>query len=71
MAAELIASSPNLGLGLGAYLHQGSSFSEMPMVIAAIFLILLVGICIELLAFRPLERAVLRARGLTGALTRE
>jgi NitT/TauT family transport system permease protein len=42
--------------------------NDINMVIAAIFLILLVGIGIELLLFRPLERAVLRARGLTGAL---
>jgi NitT/TauT family transport system permease protein len=34
------------------------------MVIAAIGLILAVGIGIELLAFRPAERRVLRARGL-------
>ena len=39
----------------------------MPMVIAAIFLILLVGIGIELLVFRPLERRVLRTRGLAVA----
>ncbi len=32
--------------------------------IAAIFLILLVGVGIELLVFRPLERRVLRNRGL-------
>ena len=36
----------------------------MPSVIAAIFLILIVGIGIELLVFRPVERRVLRARGL-------
>jgi NitT/TauT family transport system permease protein len=71
MAAELIATSPKLGLGLGAYLEQGRAFSDMRTVMAAIFLILLVGVGIELLAFRPLERAVLRARGLTGALARE
>jgi NitT/TauT family transport system permease protein len=67
MAAELIAHSPDLGLGLGAYLNQGSSFNDMPTVMAAIFLILLVGVGIELLVFRPVEKAVLRARGLTGA----
>jgi NitT/TauT family transport system permease protein len=67
MAAEIIATSPQLGIGLGAYLKQGSDFNSMPGVIAAIFLILLVGIGIELLAFRPLERRVLRARGLTPA----
>ena len=68
MAAELIALSPQLGVGLGAYLNQGSSFNSMETVIAAIFLILLVGVGIELLVFRPLERAVLRARGLTSSL---
>jgi sulfonate transport system permease protein len=68
MAAELIATSPQLGVGLGQFLHNGMSLSDMSMVLAAIILILLVGIGIELLVFRPLERAVLRARGLTGAL---
>ncbi len=68
MAAELIALSPQLGVGLGAYLNQGSSLNSIEMVIAAIFLILLVGVGIELLVFRPLERAVLRARGLTTSL---
>ncbi|CAL9601297.1 Riboflavin transport system permease protein RibX [Actinosynnema sp. ALI-1.44] len=68
MAAEIIATSPQLGEGLGQYLHNGSSLNDISMVIAAIFLILLVGIGIELLVFRPLERAVLRARGLSGAL---
>ena len=68
MAAELIAVGPKLGFGLGAYLEQGRALSEMPTVIAAIFLILIVGIAVELLAFRPLERAVLRARGLGGAI---
>lgn len=64
MAAEIIATSPQLGIGLGAYLKEGSDFNSMPGVITAIFLILLVGVGIELLAFRPLERRVLRARGL-------
>lgn len=64
MAAEIIARSPELGTGLGAYLDNGRSLSDMPTVIAAIVLILFVGIGIELLLFRPAERAVLRARGL-------
>jgi NitT/TauT family transport system permease protein len=67
MAAEIIATSPQLGIGLGAYLKEGSDFNSMPGVIAAIFLILLVGVGIELLAFRPLERRVLRSRGLAVA----
>ncbi|GAA4779715.1 ABC transporter permease [Actinomycetospora chlora] len=64
MAAEIIATSPTLGFGLGAYLHEGQSLSDMPTVIAAIILILVVGVGIELLVFRPLERRILRARGL-------
>ncbi|ONI76940.1 sulfate ABC transporter permease [Actinosynnema sp. ALI-1.44] len=69
MAAELIAQSPDLGFGLGAYLNEGSNYNDMAEVLTAIFLILIVGIGIDLLLFRPIERAVLRARGLTGALT--
>ena len=67
MAAELIATSPQLGFGLGAFLDNGRQLSDMPMVMAAIFMILLVGIGIELLFFRPVERSVLRARGLNGS----
>ncbi|TDV38649.1 ABC transporter permease [Actinophytocola oryzae] len=67
MAAELIATSPQLGVGLGQFLQNGMSLSDMSMVMAAIILILFVGIGIELAVFRPLERTVLRARGLTGA----
>jgi NitT/TauT family transport system permease protein len=64
MAAEIIATSPTLGFGLGAYLNQGQSLSQMPTVMAAIIIILVVGIGIELLIFRPAERRILRARGL-------
>jgi len=67
MAAEIIAVSPQLGIGLGAYLKTGSDYNSMPQVIAAIFLILLVGIGIELTVFRPAERRVLRTRGLAPA----
>lgn len=64
MAAEIIAAGPLLGVGLGAFLEQGSDLNNMSKVIAAIFLILIVGIGIELLVFRPVEQRVLRARGL-------
>ena len=67
MAAEIIAVSPQLGIGLGAYLKTGSDFNSISQVIAAIFLILLVGIGIELAVFRPAERRILRTRGLTPA----
>ncbi|MDX3311011.1 ABC transporter permease [Streptomyces sp. NPDC054884] len=64
MAAEIIASSPDLGVGLGQLLENGRSNSSMPQVFLAIFLILLVGVAIDLLIFSPLERRVLRGRGL-------
>jgi NitT/TauT family transport system permease protein len=66
MAAELIANSPQLGQGLGQYLENGRDLSDMPTVMAAIILILFVGIGIDVLIFRPLERWVLHSRGLTG-----
>lgn len=66
MAAEIIASSPELGIGLGQLLENGRTNSSMPMVFLAIFLILVVGIAIDLLVFSPLERRVLRSRGLLG-----
>ncbi|MFE6623351.1 ABC transporter permease [Streptomyces sp. NPDC057740] len=64
MAAEIIATSPDLGIGLGQLLEQGRTNSSMSQVFLAIFLILLVGIAIDLLIFSPLERKVLRGRGL-------
>ncbi|MGW0534920.1 ABC transporter permease [Streptomyces sp. NPDC003032] len=64
MAAEIIASSPELGVGLGQLLENGRNASSMPMIFLAIFLILIVGIAIDLLIFSPLERRVLRGRGL-------
>jgi NitT/TauT family transport system permease protein len=65
MAAELIATSPDLGKGLGQYLHDGMSLSDISLVFAGIILIFVVGVGIELLVFRPLENSVLRSRGLT------
>ncbi|WP_447040705.1 ABC transporter permease [Streptomyces sp. DSM 118878] len=64
MAAEIIASSPELGIGLGQLLENGRNASSMPMIFLAILLILVVGIAIDLLIFSPLERRVLRGRGL-------
>lgn len=64
MAAEIIASSPDLGVGLGQLLENGRNASSMSMVFLAIFLILFVGIAIDLLIFSPVERWVLRSRGL-------
>ncbi|MFJ9679226.1 ABC transporter permease [Streptomyces sp. NPDC101194] len=64
MAAEIIASSPDLGLGLGQLLENGRNNADMPGIFLAIVLILFVGIAIDLLIFSPLERWVLRSRGL-------
>ncbi|MFJ5549913.1 ABC transporter permease [Streptomyces sp. NPDC093225] len=67
MAAELIASSPELGLGLGRYLQNQREFSDMPGVVLGIALIFVVGVAIDLLVFSPVERWVLRSRGLLAA----
>ncbi|SBT91103.1 NitT/TauT family transport system permease protein [Streptomyces sp. DI166] len=64
MAAEIIASSPDLGVGLGQLLENGRNNASMSQVFLAILLILLVGIAIDLLIFSPLERRVLLSRGL-------
>jgi NitT/TauT family transport system permease protein len=64
MAAELIASSPALGLGLGQALENARDQQDMPTVLATIILILIVGVSVELVVFSPLERWVLRSRGL-------
>lgn len=64
MAAELIAVGGTLGLGVGGLLDQGRQLADVGVVTCAILLILAVGILVELLVFAPLERRVLRARGL-------
>ncbi len=67
MAAELIVTSSKLGFGLGQLMQQGRDLSEMDLMLAALILIFVVGVGIEVLFFRPLERAVLKARGLAPA----
>ncbi|MGP3970712.1 ABC transporter permease [Streptomyces sp. 6N223] len=64
MAAELIVSSPALGTGLGQLMENYRTMQNMSGVITAIFLILLVGVAVDLLFFSPLERRILRSRGL-------
>ncbi|MGW0120223.1 ABC transporter permease [Streptomyces sp. NPDC003327] len=64
MATELIASSPELGIGLGRYLENSRESIDMPGVFLGILLILVVGVLIDLLVFSPMERRVLRNRGL-------
>ncbi|MFD7445598.1 ABC transporter permease, partial [Streptomyces sp. NPDC059909] len=53
-----------LGLGLGQLLENARNNIDMAGVFLAIILILIVGIAIDLLIFSPLERWVLRSRGL-------
>jgi NitT/TauT family transport system permease protein len=69
MAAELIVNSPELGQGLGQLLDTGRSLNDMSLVFAGILGILVVGIAVELCIFAPLERRVLRRRGLLVART--
>ena len=64
MAAEIIAQSPALGFGLGQALETAREVQDMPGVLATILLILIVGVGIDLIVFAPLERRVLRQRGL-------
>jgi NitT/TauT family transport system permease protein len=64
MAAEIIVQAPDLGVGLGQLLEVARTNSSMAQVFLAILLILFVGIAIDLLIFSPLERWVLRSRGL-------
>ena len=66
MAAELITISYHL-TGLGALLNQGQEQNDIAWVLGVILVILGVGIAVEMLVFRPLERKVLRSRGLLAA----
>ncbi|MGP9814727.1 ABC transporter permease [Glutamicibacter sp. 363] len=64
MAAELIAVGGSLALGVGSLLQRGRDLADLPLVMLVILVILLVGILIELLCFAPLERKLLRDRGM-------
>ena len=64
MAAELIAVSPDLGVGLGQLLDVGRQLGDMSLVLGAILSIMFVGILIEKLAFSPIREQTLRIRGL-------
>jgi len=67
MAAELVARTPELGLGVGQLLDASRQVNDIAGVIAGVFTILVIGIAIELCLFAPLERSVLRRRGLLAA----
>lgn len=65
MAAELIAVGGSLSLGVGSLLQRGRDLADLPLVMLVIIVILLVGVLIELLCFAPLERKLLRDRGMS------
>jgi len=64
MAAEIITMGGSIGFGLGTMLNQSRELADLPGVLATILLILAIGIVIELALFGPLERRMLRNRGL-------
>lgn len=66
MAAEIIAVGGTIGFGLGSMLDQSRELADLAGVLATILVILAIGILIELVVFAPLERRMLRRRGLLG-----
>lgn len=64
MAAEIIATGGSIGFGVGAMLQQSRELADLAGVLATILIILFIGILIELLFFAPVERFLLRRRGL-------
>ncbi|MFT4257997.1 ABC transporter permease [Microbacterium sp.] len=64
MAAEIITVGGSIGFGLGTMLNQSRELADLASVLATILLILAIGIVIELVLFGPLERRMLRNRGL-------
>lgn len=70
MAAEIIATGGSIGFGLGALLGQGRDLADLSAVFVAILSILFIGILVELCIFAPIERALLRRRGLLQGASR-
>ena len=70
MAAEIIAVGGTIGFGLGSMLDQSRELADLAGVLATILVILAIGILIELVVFAPLERRMLRRRGLLQGGTR-
>ena len=67
MAAEIIAFGGTIGFGLGSMLQQGRDLADLASVLGTIIVILAIGVLLELALFAPIERGVLRRRGLAGA----
>jgi NitT/TauT family transport system permease protein len=70
MAAEIIATGGSIGFGLGAMLDQGRELADLAAVLTTIIVILAIGILVELLVFAPVERRLLRGRGLLVGVAR-
>lgn len=66
MAAELIAVSPHLGPGVGQVMAEAAGNNDMAMAFGTLIIILIIGIGINAVFFAPLERRLLRSRGLAG-----
>jgi len=64
MAAEIIATGGTIGFGLGSMLDQSRELADLAGVLGTIIAILAIGILIELVFFGPLERRMLKRRGL-------
>lgn len=64
MAAELIAVSPSLGLGVGQLLNIGRELGDMALVLGSIIIIMLIGITVEKLFFGPIRKRAYTHRGL-------
>ncbi|HEU5354461.1 MAG TPA: ABC transporter permease [Actinocrinis sp.] len=64
MAAELIAISPQLGPGVGQVMKFAQDNLDLSLAIGSIIIILIIGIGINQVVFAPIERRLLRTRGL-------
>jgi NitT/TauT family transport system permease protein len=67
MAAELIAVSPHLGPGVGQVMAEAADNNDMAMAFGTLIIILVIGIGINAAFFAPIERRLLRSRGLASA----
>jgi NitT/TauT family transport system permease protein len=64
MAAELIAVSPHLGPGVGQAMAEAGDNNDMAMAFGILIIILVIGIGVNAVFFAPIERRLLRSRGL-------
>lgn len=67
MAAELIASTGDLGSGLGNILTEGRNSQNMSLMLAGVALVLACGLLVEKVGFAPLRKRILATRGLAVA----